>query len=414
MVPVRSLKLRHAERIRGEARQVFILLALELALGAGRAAYAQATTRLLLTSGIGAPGHSGFVFGPLSNLAMNEAREIVFLTSLRSARIELQAIVRSSGVTFSVVAFQGLRSPVPKATYDSFSAPSMNAAGVSAFTAQLKNEVPASAVFRVEGANARAVVTSGDNVPGKPVTTFQEFSAPLVNSAGNILFGARTGGKTEETGLFLWTPGGIQSLAVPATLNLKSKDVLEPVYFSHDEAVFVRRGTLSEAAIDQFFRAVAVRSFQELNPPPQPSETIELLPARPVDKPVKMLLVSLEGDNVQTVPLVGDPSQPVRAKRQSGVAFKPLGRILGQTGEAGGNIFFAATTAGQENDFAFYCFCNGQAIRLTSPEEFLPIVQAAQGRPILSLAGDSQHTVAFVVPAGQASDSSAIYVTSLP
>jgi hypothetical protein len=393
--------------------QLFALLVMAV-LAAGRLALAQANTRLLLANGTGVPGHTGFVFGPFSSLAMNEAKDVVFLTSLRSARIELRAIARSTGVTFSILAFQGLRSPVPRATYDSFSAPSLNNAGDIVFTAQLKDEVPASAVIRVRGGNAIAAVISGDNVPGMPDTTFQEFSGPLVNSAGNILFSARTAGKTASSGLFLWTPRGIQSVAVPAAMNLTPNDLLEPVYFSHDEAVLVRRGTSPEAAVDQFFRAVAIKSFQELNPPPQLSETYELLPARPADLPVKMLIALMEGDSVQTVPLPGEPGQAVMARRQAGIPSKPLGRILGQTAGAQEKLLFAATTAGQESDLGFYCYCEGQAARLTSPEELLPIVQTLRGAPILSLAADSQQTLTFIVPAGPAADSTSIYVTSLP
>src|SRR5712692_1448109 len=136
--------------------------------GTASKAYAQSTTRLVLSSGTGVPAHAGFVFGPFSNLAMNEADDVVFLTSLRSARIELRAVVRSAGVTFSVVAFQGLRSPIPRATYDSFSSPSMNAGGDIVFTAQLKDEVATSAVIHVKASSASAVAISGDTVPGIP------------------------------------------------------------------------------------------------------------------------------------------------------------------------------------------------------------------------------------------------------
>ncbi len=410
---MRATKFQRQRRTHIRLEKLFVLLVMAV-LAAGRMVYAQSNTRLLLADGTGVPGHAGFVFGPFSSLSMNEAKDVVFLTSLRSARIELRAIVRSTGVTFSVLAFQGLRSPVPRATYDSFSAPSLNSGGDIVFTAQLKDEVPASAVIRLRGGNATAAVVSGDNVPGMPDTIFQEFSAPLVNSAGNILFSARTGGKTLSSGLFLWTPQGIQSLAVPAAMNLTPNDLLEPVYFSHDEAVLVRRGTSPEAVVDQFFRAVAIKSFQELNPPPQLSETYELLPARPADPPVKMLLALMEGDNVQMVPLLGEPGQAVMAKRQAGIPSRPLGRILGQTAGAQEKLLFAATTAGQESDLGFYCYCDGQAARLTSPEEFLPIVQTARGASMLSLAGDLQQTLTFIVPAGPAADSTSIYVTSLP
>ena len=64
---------------------------------------------------------------------MNDNREIAFLSSLRSPRNELRAVVKSSGVSFSVVAFQGLQAPIPKTSYDSFSAPSINDVGVICF-----------------------------------------------------------------------------------------------------------------------------------------------------------------------------------------------------------------------------------------------------------------------------------------
>lgn len=390
------------------------LLAVTLTLGGVRAGRAQSTTRLVLSSGTGVPGHAGFVFGPFSGLAMNEARDIVFLTSLRSARIDLRAVVRSSGVTFSVVAFQGLRSPVPKATYDSFSVPSMNASGEIVFTAELKDEAPASAVIRLKGGSSSVVATSGDVVPGMPETTFQEFSAPLINSAGNILFSARTAGKSAGTGLFLWTRRGTQRLALPPGLNLSPSDVLEPVYFSHDEAVFAARGTPPELALDQFFRALAVKSFQELNPPPAVSDTYEVLPVRPGDAPVKMLLALFEGENVQTVPLLGDPAQAVAARRQAGVTQKPLGRVMGQTVGAGEKLLFAATSADTPAELGLYCYCDGEVIRLKPPEEFMPVIQSGPGRPILSLCGDSQQTLGFIAPGAPPGDSASIYVTSLP
>ncbi len=399
---------------RGWVVKAFGLLAVGLALGWGSGAYGQTNTRQVLSSGTGVPGHGGFVFGAFSNLAMNEAKEIVFLSTLRSARIELRAVVRSTGVTFSVIAFQGLRSPVQRTVYESFSAASINPRGVVAFTAQLKDEVPASAVFRQEGAATRVVAITGSSVPGTSDATFQEFSAPLVNSVGNVLFGARVAGKIPGSGLFLWTPERIRSLAVPAELNLTPNDLLEPVYVTHDEAVFVVRGTPVELATEQFFRAVAVKSFQELKPQPRPSDMVEVVPARPGEKPVKMLLVLMEGENIQTALLVGDPSQPVMAKRQHGITLKPLGRILGQTTEARGNSIFASATANEENDLALYCYCEGEVTRLTSPEEFLAIRETAGGRTISSLSGDSQHTVAFILPGGPGGDSGAIYVTSVP
>lgn len=390
------------------------LVALGLALGVCGSAQAQSNTRLLLASGWGVPGHPGFAYGPFSGLAMSEGREIVFLSSLRGAKSELRAVVRSSGVTFSVVAFEGLRAPVPKTTYESFGAPSLNDSGVIAFSATLKDDVPTSAVIRVEGDNALAIATSGNPVPGNVDATFQEFSPPAINSAGNVLFGARLAGKQPGTGLFFWTPRGLQILTLPPELHLTPSDLLTPAFSSHDEAVFVRRGTPLEAVTDQFFRAVALKNFQDLRPQPEPAEVVEVLPARPGDAPVTMLLVLMEGENVQTAELRGDPSQPVTAKRSPGGTLLPFGHVHGQATGPRGNIILAAAPAAQENDLALYCYCEGQVIRLTSPEEFLPITQFSSGRRISSLASDGQNTTAFIAPNDASADSVAIYVIAVP
>jgi len=394
----------------------FAVFVLYLLLAASPHLSAQSNTRLLLAAGSGVPGHSGFSFGSFSNLAMNDNREIVFLSSLRSPRNELRAVVMSSGVSFSVVAFQGLQAPILKTTYDSFSAPSLNDAGVICFAATLKDTEanPSSAIIRVDGTGAKALVTSADSLPGVPDAAFLEFSAPLINSQGNILFGARWGGKNPGSGLFLWTPRELRKLEIPAGVSPTPKDLFEPIFFSRDEAALVLRGTPSEAAIEQFFRAVAIRSFQELNPPPDPAETYQVLTPRAGQAPVQMVLVIMESDNVQTALLPGDPSQPVMGRHAAGTPeAKPLAQIEGQTTSAQGNIIFAATVLDSPDDVGLYCYCEGQVTRLTSTEDFSPVVQTAPGKPILSLVGDSQQTEAFIAP-GAVEGGSAIYVTSIP
>ena len=377
---------------------------------------AQSNTRLLLSVGYGVPGHTGFSFGPFSDLAMNENREIAFLSTLRSPRNELRAVVVSSGVTFSVVAFQGLQAPIPKTSYDSFSAPSLNDSGVLCFAAELKDTEgkPSSAIIRVDGTSAKALVTSEDSLPGAPDAAFLEFSAPLINSQGNVLFGARWGGKSPATGLFLWTPQALRKLDFPADVSPTPKDLFEPIFFSRDEAALVLRGTPQEAAIEQFFRAVAIRSFQELKPAPDPADTFQILAPRAGQAPVQMVVVIMEGENVQTALLPGDPSQPVMARRVEGaLGAKLLAQIEGQTTSAQGNIIFAATALDSPDDVGLYCYCEGQVTRLTSAEEFSPVVQIVPGKPILSLVGDGQQTEAFIAP-GAAEAGSAIYVSSIP
>jgi hypothetical protein len=401
---------------RVEHSLVTSLVVLNLLLNASPWLSAQSNTRLLLAAGSGVPGHAGFSFGPFSNLAMNDNREIVFLSSLRGPRNELRAVVKSSGVSFAVVAFQGLQAPVAKTSYDSFSAPSLNDAGTICFAAGLKDTqgILSSAIVRVDGTGARALVTSADSLPGNPDATFLEFSAPLINSQGNILFGARWGGKNPGTGLFLWTPRELRSLGFPVGVSPTPKDLFEPIFFSHDEAALARHGTLPEVALEQFFRAVAIRSFQELNPPPDPAEAIQILAPRADQVPVQMILVVMEGENVQTALLAGDPSQPVMARRVEGAPeVKSLGQVGGQTTSAEGNIIFAAAPLDSPVDVGLYSFRAGQVARLTSPDDFLPIVQTALGKPILFLSGDSGQTEVFIAPdAGEGG--TAIYVTSIP
>src|SRR5579862_8051531 len=178
-------------------------LLLAVAIVGAAPASAQIKTRLLLTIGAQVPGHGGLVFGSFLSLAMNGNQEVIFLSSLRSPRGELHAIARSTGVSFSVVAFQGLLGPFARTTYDTFSAPSMNDAGVIAFTATLVTDqvdVPKMVVVRQLGAKTRAVATSLDAPPGITDAKFGEFSAPIVTSDGSVLFAARWSGKSAGSG----------------------------------------------------------------------------------------------------------------------------------------------------------------------------------------------------------------------
>jgi hypothetical protein len=379
-------------------------------------AIAQTNTRLLLAAGTEVPGHGGLAFGPFLSVAMNGRQDIIFLTSLRSPRVEMRAVVRSAGVSFAVVAFQGLLGPFPRTTYDTFSAPSMNDSGVMAFTATLASDeadVPKVVVVRQEGSKPRAVATNLDAPPGQTGAKFEEFSAPLVTSDSNVLFGARWSGKGEGSGLFLWTPRGLQALPLPAGLQLGPKELLEPFFVGHDEAGFLRRGVSAEVATEQFFRAIAIQSFQELQPLPDPTSTAELLAARPDLAPAQMLLVYLESGSIQTALLAGDPTKPVMVKQSlTTTPVKSVGRILSLTIGPRGNMIFAAAPTDTPNDLALYCNCDGQENRLTTPDDFLPITSAGPGKPILSLTGDTQQTIAFIAPT-LGGDNTAIYVTSI-
>ena len=399
----------------GKWRAAAVLLACLAAAGA-RPAFGQVNTRLLLASGTEVPGHGGLAFGPFMSLGMNDNDDLVFLTSLHSPRADLRAVVRSTGVSFYVVAFQGLLGPFPRTTYETFSIPSINDSGAVAFTATLSTtqaDVPHLAVVQQEGAKPRALATNLDEPPGQPGAKFDQFSAPLILSDGDVLFGARWSGKTAGSGLFLWSPRGLQLLPLPAGMQLGPRDVLEPFFFGHDEAAFVRGDASRSGATEQFFRAVAIQTFQNLQPPPEPNRTTELLAARPDAAAIQMLLVYLENGSVQTIPLAGDPAKPVMAKQSlTTTALKPVGAVGTFALGARGSIIFASTPADAPNDLALFCDCEGQVNRLTTSDDFLPITTAGPGKPILSLTGDTQQTVAFIGP-GSGGDNTAIYVTSI-
>jgi hypothetical protein len=285
-----------------------------------------------------------------------------------------------------------------------------------AFTATLvtdQADVPKVVVVRQEGLKPKAVATNLDSPPGQTGAKFEEFSAPLVTSDGSILFGARWSGKSAGSGLFRWSTRGLQALQLPAELQLGPKELLAPFFLGHDEAAYLRRGVSPDVAIEQFFRAIAIQSFQELQPPPDPHRTAELLAARGDVAAVQMLLVYLENGSFQTALLAGDPGKPVMAKQSlTTTALKPVSKILSLTIGPRGDILFAAAPTDATNDLGLYCNCDGQANRLTTPEDFLSITSAGPGKPIFSLTGDTQQTVAFIAPTNSG-DNTAIYVTAI-
>lgn len=383
-----------------------------------RPACAQVNTRILLVSGSAVPGHPGFTFGPFHDLAMNGNQQIVFRTTLQSPRTSMQAIVRSQGVSFSVVAFQGLVSPVSGELYESFGAPSINDAGAVAFTATLKGDGDATAaIVRVEGGDSELVAANGGEGSESFGEVFKAFSAPVIGSGGEVLFAARSAGVSPQSGLYLWSSHGIHPVQLPKGFRLGPHELLEPIFASHDEAVFVRKGVDMAAAREQFFRAVAIRNFQQLNPAPKPSETFQVLPARPGQKPVQMLLVLLQGDHAETAELAGAPSQPVVAEVAPGIGsggLSPFAQIEGQAaGQRSGSVIFAGVPGGQADDFGLFCFCGGQVVPLTTPADFGLLLSNLNGKPIDSFAGDGQGTVALIAPVGTQPGSNAILVCDI-
>jgi hypothetical protein len=382
---------------------------------------AQVNARLLLVSGAAVPGHPGFTFGPFHDLAMSANDQIVFRSTLESPRNTLRAVVRSHGISFSVVAFEGLVSPASHELYESFSAPSINAAGDVAFKASLKAkapDMPTEAIVRVSSASADLVADNGGGRGSGLGQIFKAFSAPVIGSKGEVLFAARTGGASPHSGLYLWSQQGMRSVALPQDFRLGPGELLEPLFASHDEAVFVRHGVDMAAAREQFFRAVAVRNFQQLDPAPKPSDMVQVLPARANQKPVQLLLVLLQDGQAETAELSGDPSQPVMA--QTGGVAAPAGEssfasIEGQAaGRRSGSIIFAGVPSGQTDGFGLFCFCGGQVVRLTTQTDFGLLLSNLNNKPITSFAGDGQGTVALVAPVGAQAGANAIFVCDTP
>ncbi len=378
---------------------------------------AQTSTRLLVASGETVPDHPGFVFGPFSGLVMNARQQIAFLTTLESARLQTPAIVRSVGVTFSVVAFRGLVAPAADTVFESFGAPSMNDNGTIAFSAAL-GAAPSSGIFSVTQGKPVAVALAGQSAPGA-VAPFQAFSSPVIGSSGAILFGALTGsgsGSPSASGLYLWTPQGLQSVPLPAGFALGPGEMLQPIFQSEDESVWIPNDVSVAAADDQLFRALAIRSFQSLTPPPNPASTALALAPLPQEKPVPMLLVILHGTQPQTMALEGDPTQPVMARLGAGAppVLPLVGVESAVAGALEGRVVIASAAASNPGDLAFYCYCNGAVEGLTTSADLAPVAIQPGGRGIHFLTSDGSHTLAFTAPLAGQANTNAIFVTSLP
>jgi hypothetical protein len=382
-------------------------------------ARAQVNARLLLVSGSAVPGHPGFTFGSFQDLAMSSNDQVVFLSTLESPRSSLRAVVRSQGVSFTVVAFEGLISPASHEQYESFSAPGINSAGDVVFRARLKAEAagkPTEAIVLMKGSAASLVADNGGGGGSSFGQTFKAFSAPVIGSDGAVLFAARTAGSKPHSGLYLWSAGAMREVELPKDFRLGPGDLLEPIFASHDEAVFVRRGENMAAAQEQFFRAVAVRNFQQLDPAPKPSGMFQVLPARPEQRPVQLLLVLLQGNHAETAKLPGDPAQPVMAQDAPGTGGDAkFAAIQGQAaGRRSGSIIFAGVPSGQTDGFGLFCFCGGQVVRLTTQADFGLLLGNLGSKPITSFAGDGQGTVALVAPVGAQSGANSIFVIDTP
>lgn len=379
----------------------------------------QTSSRMLISSGSGVPGNPGFVFGPFAGLAMNSLRQIAFLSTIHSERNDRKVIVRSSGVSFSIAAFQGLVSPVSRMLFDSFSDPSINASGTIAFSAKLvakEGETPpSSGVFTVAGESTHVVAAAGENVPGH-AGTFREFSAPVIGSSGSVLFAASLSGSPASSGLYLSTAHGIAPVDMPADFHLAPGALLVPVFQSQDESVWASRDAPRSAALDQFFRAIAIKNFQELNPPAQTADTATVLGPAAGETPVQLLLVVLDGEKAETAELQGDPTQPVIGKLTSGPPLDlPLGTVQAQApGAISGSVVFVAAPLAHPDALGIYCFCGGGADLLTPPSSLAPTGYDATLRSIQAFAGDGQHTLGFIASADASQEANAIYVLSLP
>ncbi len=395
-------------------RPLSLICALAMALIPAFPLAAQTNTRLLLSSGDAVPEHSGFAFGPFSGLAMNGRHQIVFLTSMVSPRTQLNAVVRSAGVSFSVVAFQGLRSPDPGKNFDSFGSPAINLAGEIAFGAALRDggsgNPAGSGVFLARGSNIQALATTSQ--PSPDGSNFAAFSDPILTSSGDVLFSAQTG---HGSGFYEWTPGGIEQVPLPTDFPRSAQGLLSPIFSGGNQAVLVPVSADPAAARDQLFRALAGQIFQGINPPPATNQTMVILAAAPSAPPVPMLLVAADQGKIQVMFLEGNPSQAVSSLTSATPGLLPFGSVEGEAAAPHGNILFIATIPGQAPGVGLYCYCQGQVEPLTTPLDFASISATLAGRPLSSLTTDSKSTAAFIAPTGPPGvPSNAIYVTPIP
>jgi hypothetical protein len=173
-----------------------------------------------------APGYN-YSFDFSSNVNINPAGQVAFRSSLKfgaatysSGGIFLATPQISGGYSVGRLAVVNEMPPGSTLAYNSFSAPSLNAAGDVAFMAEGKSNGPEQYLFVGRPGKLLTVAHTGDPINGNGPTANAPliagtFSAPLLSTNGAVTFEATLAGAsaTSDTALFSGLPGHLKLIA---------------------------------------------------------------------------------------------------------------------------------------------------------------------------------------------------------
>lgn len=184
---------------------------------------------LAVRAGDAAPGAgAGVTFVNLRNPSVNNAGQMVFLSSLRGSSVNgsnASGIWAGSAGALELVARAGDSAPgiSGEAQFSAFSsAPVINGAGRVAFAANLEGEGITAANSRgiwSDGLGPLALVArTGDTAPGTgPAMTFLHVDTPIINGAGQVAFRGLVSGSGvvgNQTGIWATDRNGILHLVI--------------------------------------------------------------------------------------------------------------------------------------------------------------------------------------------------------
>lgn len=130
----------------------------------------------------------------------------------------LAAITMNSleAIAQEALALTGDPAPVAAGgTYSSFEGLSINASGAVAFQAFLAGGTASVGLFLETGTTSEAIVLQGDPMPAPLSDQFDIVYAPHLTDAGEVFFSGTFASAPGLTGLFRWSSGVIEAIALP-------------------------------------------------------------------------------------------------------------------------------------------------------------------------------------------------------
>lgn len=158
-----------------------------------------------------APGGGGNYSGFFSSVTLNASGQVTYQANLTGGPSNGGLFTGLPGAV-QAVALQG--APAPSGgNYSALGNPVSNNAGQVAFASGLVGGSSTEGVFRGAPGSLQTVALQGTPAPaGGNYTAF--FSPPVLNGAGMVAFEADLTGGTATSGIFIGTPGSMQSVAL--------------------------------------------------------------------------------------------------------------------------------------------------------------------------------------------------------